>query len=703
MMRKLLVTLVFLYFLVSLVESLNAMTPNTVNIKPLYANTSSVVNVTVSVLTCDGGKLDPNYLKYLRVEIKGNETYPSAGEDTKLFQIPPGNYSIIVEYLGSIVSRYNLSVVNNTKVTLKANITRVDFKVMGLLSSQPLRGYTLSVDTFGLLFNSGSSDTVSVWLPFGNIQYTVIYRWGDWGNTTASGNLRVSCSSNLAVVRLPVWNILYFGFSLNDGSSVLGLDGSAEVYYLGKLTGKIDFKSDDKLKLEGALTGPYTIRIYLHGKKIGEKTVIVDEKSWQYNVSVNVLRNLFVRLNDANNRPLVSQDLVGEVRTPIGIVVNQSLGESNVIIIPQTTPGDYNLRITSTLIGVVYDGKFTVTSDSAEIQLPLLYTSLIFKPEASSVIPRDISVRVFYISGGKEILLWTTTSLSDGSESIKRVPLSVLPVGSSVKVEVLYAGIKYTSFSTVSGVGSIQVTLPLYDLIIKVYDRNGDPLSGCSLNLTAGNLQLSTRLRGGQAFFPSIPKSDARVTVVCKGVTVIDEIIPVASGNITLTAPLTTLRVVVKSWFDRPVVGSRVTVTLFSGNRTLYSASDVTDQSGTAFLTDIPVLPGSQLMLRVEYGSYVYIQRLQGDENTVRVFLDILIDTPLLKLSFSQVIITGIIFLSLGLATVIVLRRHEHISAFKNMFEVGAGEEEEKESLIQRLKNLFRKKKEEEEEEDIFF
>ncbi|QOJ79629.1 hypothetical protein IG193_04025 [Infirmifilum lucidum] len=698
---RLLLIVLTLGILGSLTYVLGFTGPGMEKTKNVFANTTSV-NVTISVLSCSGESIGGDFQRYLTIELKGiNITSKISGRDTLSVSVPPGNYSLSVYYLGSLVYKKNLTIQNSTRLSVNANITRIQFRVVGLME-RGVQGYTLYIA--GVTFQSGTSDIVTLWLPFGKFQYSIVYYWEKYGNVTKTGNVYVECRAISVIERVPVWSLLVFNFRLSDGSSALGLNGLVKVYYSGVLIGEVDFQSQDSLKLSGAITGLYTFSIYLHGKKIAETSVNVDEKNWNYTVTINVLRNIVVRLFDKNNQPLVSQDLSVAIVTPLGENRTYSLSDTNTFSLIEGVPGDYSLTVTSSVIGQIYSGRINIRDTSIDLQLPLVFTYVVFRPEGSETIPRGVAAKVFYVQGGREALLWATPSLSEGAESVKRVFLGVLPLGSNVKVDVSYAGVQSTVFTNIGASGVIEARVPVYDVVIRIVDRSGTPVAGCIVNVTAGTLTLSSIAQDGQVFFKNIPNTGARVTVKCKGVLVAEQVFSVASRNITITAPVASLRVRVKSWFDRPVAGVKVWITVLSGNKSLFEARDVTDQSGAAFFAVIPAPPGTTLVLKAEYGSYSYTQRLTGNENDVTIFFDVLVDTPLVKLSLMQTIALLVISLIAGIVGVVALKRYMSVSVFKHMFEVGAGEEEEEEGLVEKIRRkLQRRRVEEEEEESIFF
>ncbi len=702
---RLLVIVLALSMLSSLARVLGSTGPGVEVTKNIFANTTSV-NITVNVLSCSGESINGDFQRYLTIELKGNNTTVSkvSGRDTLSVSVPPGNYSLLVYYLGSLVYRKNLTIQNSTRLTVNANITRVQFRVIGLME-RGVQGYTLYIA--GLTLQSGTSDTLALFLPFGKFQYSIVYYWGKYGNITKTGDAYVECRANIVIERVPVWSLLVFNFRLGDGSSALGLSGLVEVYYSGALVSKVDLQSQDSLKLAGALTGLYSFHIYLHGKKIAETSVNVDEKNWNYTVTINVLRNIVVRLFDKNNQPLVSQDLSVTIITPLGETRMYSLSDTNMFSITEGVPGDYSLTVTSSIIGQIYSGRVSIRDTSVDLQLPLVFAYVVFRPEGSETIPRGTAAKIFYVQGGREMLLWATPSLSEGAENTKRVFLGVLPFGSSIRVDISYAGIQSTVFTNIGASGVIEARVPVYDVTIRVVDRSGAPVARCIVNVTAGTLTLSATTQDGQAFFRSVPKTEARVAVWCSGIPVAEQVFSVASRNVTISAPMVSFKVKVKSWLDRPVAGVKIQVVVLSGNKSLFEARDVTDQGGTALFVGIPAPPGTTLVLKAEYGSYSYTQRLTGNENEITIFFDVLVDTPLVKLSLMQTIALLVVLLIAGIVGLVVLKRYMTVSTFKHMFEVGVGEVEveEEEGFVDKLrKKLQRRKREEvEEEESIFF
>lgn len=700
-----LVVVLLLGFVIILVLSVDAAVRKQ-TIRSDFAGNVTGINLTVNVFSCKGEKIDETFLQYLKIELwrGGNQTGNISGVASATFsRLSPGNYSLVILFMGSKVYERNLVLQNSTQLNINANVTKVVFRAVDLSKAHGVKGFTLRVG--GLSFNSGSSDTIAVWLPFGATQYSVLYNWLGAGNVSAAGSASVFCDTNFISVSLPVWGTLAVEFRQSDGSPVYGLNGSAEVYYSGVRVGVLDFKTQSSLTLQGALTGPYTVKVYLHGRKIQESTIFVDDKNWSYVVQVQVIRSLRVKLFDKSYQPLVSSGLSALIATPLKETYNFSLSETNVLMIPESVMGDYEIQILSAQLGLLYETRFRVEGEAVDLQLPLVYANIVFKPAGSSVIPRGVSVKVFCVRGESRVLLWATSSLSDGTENIKRVPVGVLPLGVNLEVEVSYAGVKYDEIVNVAASGSAEVEIPVYDVVLRVVDKNGVPLRGCWVNISAASIAASADLQDGLAVFKSLPDTEARVTVTCSSVKVAEYVFKTSLKSVNVSAYVVSLEVSVKGWFDKPLPAALVEVSLISGNKTLFKTSAKTDESGVAVFRSIPAPPDAELVLRVSYGPYTSVRKLKGDEGRVSVFFDVLLDTPFLKLSLFQVIalvIGGAISVTVGLLT---YKRYSHVLALKRMFAVGTEEGEEEEGgVLQKLKNILHsRRKEEEEEEGLFF
>ena len=160
-------------------------------------------------------------------------------------------------------------------------------------------------------------------------------------------------------------------------------------------------------------------------------------------------------------------------------------------------------------LGVEVEGRAVIdtpaTYDTINVKMPMKMVRIVVTDVNNE--PTLATVYIKGISGLGTIAL----TASNGSVTINDFPLSLSPANITA-VRIIYGdnGVALTIKNTVvvdfSSTSEAKVTLQLTDLDIVVTDKNGNPLEGAIVTITAGNLMFKTTTDArGVAHFEDIP------------------------------------------------------------------------------------------------------------------------------------------------------------------------------------------------------
>ena len=675
------------------------------NFSDKLAGNITYVNVTVHVLDFNGNEFQPDILNPQLIVTTfsyGNVSISKRGIDFVVNLTGYGVYNVSVKYCDVLV--YNRPTnVTSGELILRVNITSI---TVGVYTSDspplPLTNYN-GYFTVGNCKVSFSGEKPTVYLPFGTFDYYLIFT----GLTTKieiNDKFTVTPSSSRLEKVLPVISQVTLLFKTLNGLSPLGLNATVSVLYKDKILGNLSLLSSDKLVINQPPLDTLRLEAKYGGIKILEQDIKVDAQQRNVEVVLPIYANVVVKVTSIDNEPLYSQDLSFTLVTPFNEVIQVAPSPEGTFIINygfRQDFGRYILKIKSSILNDVFSYEFAINSQQVEIQTNFRNSYLYVAPEGASMLPANMSITVLYQGeGGPVVVKYLKTS--SPVQSVNE-PLGFLPSNGIFTATVEYSGYKWTyNFDRIIQ-GKMNLLVPVFDVQLNAQDLDGKPLYGCVANLTVGRLSYVQQISSGQALFRYIPQDSAQLKIKCQGLEVASiQLLPrqVEEGSINVTARVKTFTVKVHGWFDKALPGANVTVTVVSGGNSFVS-STVTDAAGTGVLRNIPIPLGSNIIITVSYGGFVFKKNVYEGESNIDIFLDVFLDIGFLRLGLYQtVFVTVILALSLAIGF-FVFRRLSHIKTLKSMFEEAEYFEEEGEEggLLQKFKEMFKKKKEKEEEE----
>uniref|UniRef100_A0A7C4B9H9 Uncharacterized protein n=1 Tax=Thermofilum pendens TaxID=2269 RepID=A0A7C4B9H9_THEPE len=665
--------------------------------------TQAVLNSTLYIKTCKGEDIIWQGSEYPLVTISNESfNYTKKITCTKFsctVEYPlPGNYTLDAEWLGRKVFSQTLYLNGSQQtITVKADISNVLISVY-TLDGRELQGLkvVLRVGRYEVEALSGQK----IALPHGQVGYEVS---SPSGLAKASGVSEISCGSPVLRVVLNVFNRLVFVFKLLDDLPATGLNGSVKILYDNTELKSIDLRSSSEVEISEAPTGKYRVIVFIAGKRFEEKTIDVATTSNTYVIQLSIVSSIPVRLLDTSGNVVQDENLEATVVDPLGRVYKGNLS-GGLLVLQHAPLGNYELIIRNVKWGLqlgsyAFSASSVGVSRGVDVPTNLARSVAEVRASGSQALPRDSYILFKY--AGVVVL---AERLSEERTSII-IELGYLPIGATLQLTFSYGS--YTEEKVLSvAKREILVEIQLYDVKLSIIDLDKKPVKGCNINIVSKYFNYSLKLDGNDIYLKNIPLTDIKISVACSGVEVLRTVLTpeeLKRKNATLVAHIGDIHVYVKSWFDRPIPGAsvKVTVTTPSG-RAEYLA--YTDQSGFAPVRDVALPPTANATLEVSFKGITYERRLDVNSRYYNVFLDVLIDTPIFVLSLSQTIAIIVISLALIAAAFLVYTRIARIRTLRELFEEPLGEvEEHKErGLLARLRRFFSKKEKEGEEEQFF-
>ena len=669
---------------------------------PRYSFTNqSLLNATIRINTCKGEPAGSNLGYPPQVTLKGSNY-------TKTFDCPsflcrieypaPGNYSIEVRWLNRLVYTGLIYInVSDQVININAEIAYVKF-IARTYDMKQIDNAQIFLDIDGYRAAIGSGNTVL--LPFGDVGYEAYFSWIPEMTLKSSGRVKVGCNTAIIEVKFPVLSRLRLIFQLSDGKPALGLNASVEVLYNGVKLSSANLASSNVVELSYAPLGEYTVRSYLEGRKLSQQTLEVAEKNDTYLVSLPLVSTAQIIVRDARGEVVQDDALLARIKDPLGRSSSAPL-TSGTVTLGVTPLGRYELRVFSEKLGREIAQTFFEIVGDRRAALPLEVTVSIARntlrvvAEGSGTLPSGSKIAAR--SYGVLLLSWYL----DAPIASLSADLGYLPLGAAVQVEFSYGSYTYSAELSAGG-GTLLVKVPIYDVAVNVVDLDGQPVSGCSVKVTSPYLVYEAALSGWALKLEHVPLSDVVISVTCLGVEVAHEQVSATSlksGNVTVTAQLRGLSIIVKNALGRPVAGARVVVSVKSlqggTNITTYTNDD-----GVALFNRVPLPPSGNVSLRVEYRGFVYTGVLSRLDKSKEVVLDVLVDTPFFALSTPQTLLVVTSSVAVTVFALSITKRYVRIGALRKLFENPF--EEEREGFLSKLRRLLKKEKEGE-EESIFF
>lgn len=687
------------------VKSTAALSGEKNRVEYVFTN-QSLLNATVQLKSCRGEDVTQVSVPAPVLTLKGLNNINYTGEFqchpnfTCRVEYPlPGNYSAEVRWLNRVIYAGTLNLdTSGSRVVLNTNTVFVSF-YLRTMDRKDLRDLPLELEigSTKLITTSGRP----ILLPFGSAKYRAQFSPFQDVVLTVDGEITVSCDSRTVEVKLPVLSRITFTLFLLGGTPARGINGSVYLLFKDLKVGEANLLLSQTIELSYAPLGSYTLRIYLFGRFFGEVQVDVSEKNNTYPVTLPIISDAKLKIFDARGNTVQDDALIAQVTDPLGRAFSErlSVGTVSLTYVPL---GRYELRIYSERLGrVISQTYFELQGGEGtvyrEISLGITRSRIVVEPEGSSTLPPGSK---FIVKSFGVLLL---SQYLDAPRDAITGDLGYLPLGATVQFEYSY-GVYLYSGELSAGGGTLEVRIPIYDVVLRFVDLDQQQISGCEALLTSPYLNAAKTLSGWEVRIEHFPLSDLLVVVKCLNVEVANRIITaneLRHGNITITINVKNIQITVKNTLGRPIAGARVSVSVTSRSGGA-NITSVTGDDGIALLNRVPFPPSGNVTFQVYYRGIVYRGTLTPLERTRDVVIDVIIDTPFMVLTTSQVLALLFILSIVGVALVIVTRKYSRIRVLRKMFE-SPFEEEESESVITRLKKALKRKKEEEEEEISLF
>ncbi|MEM4852445.1 MAG: carboxypeptidase-like regulatory domain-containing protein [Thermofilum sp.] len=665
----------------------------------IFSN-QTLLNATVHLKTCKGENVIQAPLQPPTILLKGinfSREFSCFPNFTCIVEYPlPGNYSLEVRWLNRVIYAGTVDLnASGSQIHINTRTAYVGFFVR-TAERRDLRDQSveLYIEPYRLIARSGQI----VLLPFGVIKYRVQFAWVQDIVLAVSGESTVGCDTGAIEVRLPLLSRLTFALQALGGVPATGINGSAELFFNGTRIASADLLRSNVIDLTYAPLGRYTIKVYLSGRLSSELYVDVTEKNNTYTVMLPVASIVKLKVLDARGEIVSDETLVAQLTDPLGRLFSERL-TSGAIVLNSMPLGRYELEIFSEKLGrAIGRSSFEVQgSDSTifrEVSVSIARVRVSVQAEGSSTLPERSKVTVKSLG-----VLLLSRYLDSPRESVTG-DLGYLPLGAIVQIEYSYDTFSY-SVELSAGGGVLALRVPIYDVAVKFVDLDGQPVSGCTATLSSPYLNYAADLSGWMLEIKHVPLSDLLISVKCSNVEVARSKVSASelkTGNITVTVNVKALEITVKNLLGKPVSGAKVLVRVSSPSGVV-NLTSTTGDDGVAVLYRVPLPPSSNISLHVSYRGFTYAGVLSPSEKSREVILDVLIDTPLLTLSATQALLAILGASVLAGTLIVVLRKYLHLKTLREMF--ASPFEEERESLIGRLKRILERKREEKEEEEI--
>lgn len=653
------------------------------------ANQTQPLNATLEIYTCNGENLVEGSLKpYVTLTYpNGSRAFYGYCHSCSLTNIEAGEYVLKVTWSGVLVYQSELTLDENTsEVKVYTNTTRVTLSALDDAENKVSENVEVKMSISGKTFTFKAEETHI--LPFGQYQVEATYTWNGV-EVKVSDSYDIGCSTPRLLIRLPIASEVTISFQKIDGSGARGLNGEAVLYSEEdkKIVG-ISFLDTDVMRLREVPYGKYTVKVLLNNSVLVSKTLNIDEKSPRdIVVRLSIFPSVTVFVKNQDNQPLSNTEI--KVSTPIGGQAVLYTDNDGRIILMDAVEGDYSFTITWYGVDIGVEGH--IDKDSLTIVFPLKNVELKIKPKGSATLPKGLGAKVLFKPGG--IVVKEGKLESETPEWV--LNLGMMWTEGQYEVSVEYNGFSWKYFVSKISSPQVEISVPIYDVVLKLYNVQREPLAGCRVEIEYGQIRLNSTVENGVVYLKHVPETDIKVTVVCGSIPVYTGVTTkntLNKGEISITANVATIKVHAEGWFSRPLPGAVVNLTVISGGKTaVYTAR--TDSSGNAIFNGIPCPPGSSISATVAYGGIVSRVAVEPSREN-KVFLDVFIDTPFLKLSMYQSVILIAISIAIASVATLVYKKYKYVKEVRELFvyeEEFLEEEEEKNSPIEKIKNLVEK------------
>lgn len=593
-----------------------------------------------------------------------------------------GNYTIEVKWMDVPVAKTQITLVNNTTITILTETTLVKFRVKSYGSDKGLGDATLRLSREGMdmgAYSTNSNGEVEVLLPYGDYIIEEI-KWR--GRTVLEdrsfsvdgsrciqtvdlecgvGAIRVFITDEKGIpiesdkvkVKLLRGNTIVEGPVQPTESGYVIFDLIPFDYY----TIIVDFR----IRWNGIPSEREVCRksIELSEAALGDKSYVEEH------IIIPLIKSVEIHITDYEGELLDNVEL----RAIAGQYVNRP-ALKGVVRFSYLLKGSYPYEIVwnSKIWGTRYfKGTVEVNSTVVYVKLPLYTLRIDLKGHRCPKID-EFSIKLYdenwrlvgdsqpfkrLLKGTYHLeIVWHSGELGD-----------ITLIKETIKVEKSY---------------TLPVEHDFYRVSFKVVDPSEQPISNSTVKVVLPNervLVLKTDYEG-KTRYSLLPKGTYPITVEYRGVIIHEQTLEVNNdGVISLIGAVQDLVLKVVNLLGNAIQGAHVKLMIELADGTLKKIEeDYTDVSGTAVFKCIPrYARAEKYILIIDYQGreYSFTKPFLADETTVewRVSLDIVVvlfGNPLSLLEFSLLVGTCLV---VGVISIIVILRLRRKREFETIFE----------------------------------
>ena len=576
-------------------------------------------NLTIIAYTHNGGEVLKmgSRLPKIVVAKLSNESWKTSKNSYKLsINVTDGTYRVEIYWMGQLVFNDTVSVSNNT-VLVKANCTvgRVRFFV------KDDEDHRVTDTEVVVKVSTSTTETIeegeSILLPFGKHTVSkVIYSLKLQDKNSLELELQpvegkeftVEGDSDV-VVKIPIRHSVKLSFFKLGNVPLTGANYRVKVLLVRegrKHLLKELVLSSNEITLGGVPYGDYTVRVYRGDEVLLEKSFSIDKNVSEVKLEVNIIAKIRMIFVDLDNRPLTGFNLT--LSSPDGEKHSFILDDAGALFLFDTKPGVYTYSVI--VNGIEVKGRVDVSAAEVSggaleksVRVPVRYVLVKIVDKGGAGIPPGLTATLRYGS-----LLISNISVAERSKTVI-IDAGYLPTDKNYELAVVWEGAIIVN-RTLSGPCEIDVFFK--DVKIVTVSKTKRPLVDALVEIRLHNGSLKTFKCSSEGII-TVPYAVGGYTytvkVFWKGVKVAEKTFNpenLEENVVGITADIGSVLVEVKGWFDKPIRGALVNLTLKMFNGSILLLTTKTDNNGVAQFPFVP-LAGTgveRALLSVRYGRF---------------------------------------------------------------------------------------------------
>ena len=713
-------------------------------------------NVTVNIFDYDGNSLYEGST-YPKLEVYNStgsllKSLTCTAASCRIINITPGTYSFKVYWHQVEVAHINdtLKEGENT-IEIRCNVKKARIRVVDDADRAlknvdvsligPLPGYDMSFS-----FNTGGSGEIKKFLPFGTYKLSsATWQWGIDDKTMSISavveeNAEYSINAQNDFIKIPmkVSHSLTFAFYTIDDQELVGSDAKVEVRF--KYRGDWQKILEKKLEHNNKVTlgplpyGEYQITVYWSDESILTEKIALDSEIYDelvegvLKIKVHMYKNLLVRFVDAEGEPLRDTYIV--LVFPSGGNASYVTDDVGGVRLCNITAGNYVVKVRWLAGYAETELDLTpgqVSENVIKVVLDFYKVNLVLKSRGSATLP--IGLKITFRCN-------TYILLNESLESEVKNYEKTFEKLYSKSPYYYYLDISYMGYSLFSdrvniAAKNIVIDLDLYDLTVTVLSMHNYTLPGAKLCLEypkGGNVVAAETDNYGKYLFKHliVGYGPYKLSVYWKDYLVGSFTLKekdIVEGDVELRVNVYDIYVKVYNVLHSGLKDATVAVYLKNTTAFIPLGNASTDPTGLAKISGIPVPPGYDITINVNYKNRFKLENIiiEHPERSKEIVMNVLFEVFGVPLSPIEIGTIALVSVVGTLGAYFFLRWYRFKETLTSMFsetevqpeafEYEIEEEEEKKKNVlsklakkikDRIEELFGGGEESEEEYDIF-